>query len=324
VQYELRKGTAPAGAQVLGRAAHPPFLTQGDGTYWVAACAEPRPGLRVYSAHWASLVVAGSAIAGNVVRSWDEGAGGWSGTLGGSAVLMGGVVTTSDGGNVLAVTDWIALADLLGFGGGQANATYEIAAAHQVDVGRVALCPVRITWQSQGQAVGFDVLPIADWLGTTDVLDHAASANTDVYPEIALSEDGASWGPWQRYASGAYLARRFKARMQLRTADPQTEALLESFVFAVDVPDRDDHYVNLAVPAAGLTLAFRPDGAASPAPFLGGPGSAALPALQVTILGAAPGDDAVVTNLSLAGCTIEVVNGGAGVARSINLLAQGF
>ncbi len=182
-----------------------------------------------------------------------------------------------------------------------------------------------ITWQSVAQHFGDNILKVGDYLNESDILDFSASGNTDIYPEIALSQDGATWGAWQKYTAGSYVAMAYKARMQLISYDPTVEALLEDFVFEVDVPDRDDHYVNVSVPSGGLNVTFTPDGSATPAPFNGGPqGSPTQPHIQVTILNAQAGDIAVLTGVTLAGCTVQVKNAGVGVARSCNLLVQGY
>ena len=43
------------------------------------------------------------------------------------------------------------------------------------------------------------------------------------------------------------------------------------FNYSVQVQARIDHYQNLTVPDAGLTVVFRPDGAAAPGAFNAGP-----------------------------------------------------
>ena len=111
---------------------------------------------------------------------------------------------------------------------------------------------------------------------------------------------------------------------QLASSDPQTQAVLEDFALAVYAPLRIDDYIGIAIPAAGLALLYAPAGGSGPAPFNGGPGGAALPQLQVTILGGAAGDTIAFSNQSLAGCTIQVLNGGVGVQRTANILAKGF
>lgn len=324
VQYEVRKGTDWNSAQVLGRIAHPPFILQGNGTYWVAALCQPTSGIRVYSAHPVSVVVGGAQIVNNVIASWDEAATSWSGTLSGSAVVAGGIVRTSGAGNILDDADYLTTISLFDYGF-EGDGAYEIPESHIIDIGRVAACSVIIHWQSLAQHFDYDMLTLADYLNYQDVLDFAASANADVYPEIALSQDGTTFGSWQRYAPGYYNARAYKARMQLVSLKPTIVAMLQSFVFAVDVPDRDDHYVNLALPSGGSTISFKPDGSATSAPFNGGPqGSPTMPHVQVSILSAQDGDVVVISDVDLASCNVQVKNAGSGVARNVNLLVQGY
>ena len=323
VLYEVRKGAAWVGAQVLGRVAHPPFSVQGNGTYWVSAYSQPVAGLQVYSLEPQDIVISGAQIVSNVIATWDEAATGWSGVVSGSVAVVGSIVRTTGSGNILTDTDFLNTPDLFNYGS-EGNGTYEIPVAHRINIGRVVPCSVLINWTSIGQKITDNILSIADYLNYQDVLDYAASANTNVYPEIALSQDGSTWGAWQQYAAGSYSAMAFKARMQIQTNDPVVEAILQGFVFEVDVPDRDDHYVGLSIPADGRSLSFTPDGASSPAPFNGGPqGSPSTPSVQVTILNAQAGDVAVISSITLSGCTIQVLNGG-GVARSVNVLAEGY
>jgi hypothetical protein len=323
VLYEVRKGASWTGAQVLGRVAHPPFCVQGTDTYWVSAYSQPAAGMQVYSETPQSLVISGAQITSNVIATYDEAATGWGGTVGGTAAIVGGSVITSGAGNILTDPDYLNTTDILYYGQ-EGNGTYEIPTAHQINIGRVAPCGVIITWISLGQHVYDNILIVPDFLGFSDVLDYVASANVNVYPEIALSQDGVTWGTWQKYAAGSYLAWAYKARMQLQTYDPTVEALLSGFVFAVDVPDRDDHYVNLSIPSGGLSLSFTPDGSTTATPFNGGPPGSSIPAVQVTILSAQAGDLASITSVTLSGCTIQILNGGVGVARNVNVLVEGY
>lgn len=324
VQYEVRKGTAWTGAQVLGQFSSPPFTLQGDGTYWVSAYSQPVAGFQVYSESPTQIIISGSVITSNVIATYDEAVTGWSGTCGGTAGVSGSDVVTSGSGNILTDADFLGTGNVLFYGGG-GSGTYAIPAGHEIHVGRVAPCQVLIDWTSQGVKITDNILVIYDYLNDTDILDWAASITTSVYPEIALSQNGTTWGSWQKYSAGTYTAAAFKARMQIQVDDPQTQAILSGFTFSVDVPDRDDHYVNLAIASGGTAITFTPDGSATAVSFNGGPqGSPTLPAIQVTILGAQSGDVVVVSSVSLSGCTVQVLNGGAGVARNVNVLAQGY
>jgi hypothetical protein len=369
VLYEVRKGASWTGAQVLGRVAHPPFRTQGDGTYWVAAYSQPTAGLNVYSGTPTSLALNGSTVTQNIIVSHEEDPT-WSGTLTGSVAVVGSTVQTT------------------GIAGGQ----YTIPTADRIFLTSPAACQVLITWTSTGAPVnatlfnysgngtlingaatitgmgstaniqvgniiqsahfpvGTKVLSVnsssqitadhnatasitetvtisIDFENTVDLFGNAAAINANVYPEIRLSQNGGStWSAWQRYVSGSYLANGYDARMQILTSDAGTTAILDTMKFAVDVPDRDDHYNSFSVGTGGTTLTFAPDGG-SAAAFNGGPqgsGTPGVPHIQGTVLNASAGDDLQITSITLTSCFVKVVNGGAGVARLVNIIAQGY
>lgn len=324
IRYELRQGATLGSAQILGSVAHPPFRIPGNGTYWVVPYATPSTSLKIYSPNPPSLAISGAVITSNVIATFDEGALGWAGIFGGSAGLSGGAVVTTGGGDIYGLADIFSLPDLFAYGG-QGSGSYQIPVAHEVNIGRVAPCNVVISWAGQGQPVGQNILAIADLLAETDILGYAATANTTIYPELSVSTDGLSYGPWTKFsAGGAVQAWKFRARMQLQTNDPLTQVALTSFSFAVDVPDRTDHYSNLAVGAGGLTITFTPDHTITAAAFNGGPGSDVLPHVQGTILNAQQGDQLVLIVTDRASCTVQVINGGVGVARTVNVLAQGY
>lgn len=329
VLYEIRKGDAWAGALSLGRVAHPPFATYGDGTYWVAAYSQPVSGLIVYSENPVSVAISGSVITANILASWDEMATGWIGTFGGGAGSQGPIgfpgyfIQTGGQGDILSVADFLALTDVLNYGG-DGNGTYEIPSSHIIDVGYVGSNQVMITWKGVGQPTNQDFLSIPDILSVPDFLFAASTEFVDIYPEVALSQDGSTWGAWAKFSPGVYTAMAYKARLQLQTIDSGTQAVCEAFTFSINVPARIDHYTNTALAAGGTAISFTPDGAATPAPFNGGPDSAIVPHLQVTILNAQTGDLAIVSALTLAGCTLQVTNAGVGVARNINALVEGY
>jgi hypothetical protein len=324
VMYEVRQGAAWAGAQVLGRVAHPPFTVGGDGTYWVAGVAQPTAGLTIYSAHPQSIALTGATLNRNVVGSFEEDPG-WTGSVSGAAGVSGSTVVLTNQGNILAISDWLNTPDILQFGALGTSGAYTIPAGHEIDVQCVAPCLVSISYTSIGQAANApNVLAVSDWLNAQDILGNAASANVSVFPQLQTSQDAVTFGAWQNFVPGVYNARKFNARMQLLSLDGATVPVLETMKFTVDAPDRIDDTIGKAIAAGGTAIAYTPNGSGTAAPFNGGPGGAALPQLQVTVLGAAAGDTINITAQTLAGFTLQITNGGVGVARNCNILAKGF
>lgn len=345
LRYEIRLGDAWASALSLGTVAHPPFVVPGNGTYWVAGVSTPAPGLTVYSESPQTVTIAGALLVQNVVATWDEKATGWGGSFTGGAGIDVSLdaIRTGGGADILSETDILGVPDILSAGGNQ-DGTYTIPDAHIIDAGYVVNASVSVKWLPTGVPVGQDILGVGDILGTPDILGSASTRFIDVFPEIRVGNaipdlydagdlyvTGAidlyeltDWGEWQRFTPGVYQGRYFDFRMQLQTIDPQTIAYALEFSFTVDVPDRIDTFTNQAIDAAGTTFAFRPNGASVDAPFNGGPNGAIVPLIQVTILNATAGDDAIITGETLSGFTIQIKNSGAGVARNVNITAQGY
>lgn len=350
VQYQISKGTTFAGAQILRVVAHPPFATQGDGTYWVTGISQPTAGLTVQSGTPQSLSVAtsGSTLVDNVIATWDEAATGWGGSFTGGAVTDSIVIRTGSNGNFLGLSDFLGNTDFLNAGGaGQASGTYTIPDTHIIKLTSAVACKVTITWSAIGQAVSANFLGLADFLGKVDFLDYGLTSRVNVYPQIRVAQGigvgflsrtdflGTSdflnagsygFGPWQKYETGYYVGLAFQAQMVLTTNDSAVIAEATAMTFSVDVPDRVDTY-NLTLGAAASSVTFQPEGAAAPAAFNGGPGSSAVPIVSSEIVYAgAPvdGDKVVISALTLSSLTVAVRNAGANVARNVHLTVQGF
>jgi hypothetical protein len=81
IVYEIRQGATWASAALIRTQAHPPFIAQGNGTFWVSARCQPTPGLTVYSETPSQIVISGNQLSLNLLAGFDERATGWSGTF---------------------------------------------------------------------------------------------------------------------------------------------------------------------------------------------------------------------------------------------------
>ncbi len=310
-EYEVRFGPAWESAHILARTGALELPAVGNGTYWVAARYSS-----VYSAVPASIVITGATLTRNVIATFDEAATGWSGTVADGALLSGGNIILQGAGDILAVADFLALDDVLWYGGVAASGTYELPAGHAVDIGRVAPCMVTVGYTIRGQAINDDVLSLVDFLAATDLLGSVYGPRVMARPQIALAADDGVYGAWQDLIPGTYLARHYKARILLMSADTTVTAVLSGLTFAVDVPDRVDDF-NVTLDAAGSAVLYAPA-------FNGGVSGNPYPLPQITILNAQAGDDLILSAQSKTGFTAQVKNGGAGVSRTINCRPQGY
>lgn len=298
VEYEVRLGATWETAKVIGRTPLTNIACQGDGTYWVAAVVVVA-GTSIYSANPNDTIVVGAILQNNVIATYDESAA-WTGTLGGSAEISGGVLTLDTSGGVVT-----------GLTG-----SYTVPNSHIIDAGRVTPCNLSITINGGGVAVDDDILTVPNVLELTDVLSNALGTKVTITPQIALGNNAGVYGDWQVYIPGYYNARYFKARVLIETSDENINVQVTDFIISVDVPDRVDTG-QVVTAAGGSTVTYV-------APFIGGATGMAVPAVQLTIVNASAGDDIILTNETLNGFTVQVLNSGSGVSRTVNYLAQGY
>lgn len=166
-----------------------------------------------------------------------------------------------------------------------------------VDIGYVASASVSLDarvsaitrdnppWSTFTQPWAYYSLPEFTWVKSSDAYS--------VSFEISTSVDGLSYTPWQAFTPGAFTFRYLKIRATLATSDISFLPFMEKLLISVDVPDRVDHYNDIPVSVAGVTLNFNPD-------FI------AVQTVQVTLQDASIGDNFVVTGKSPSAVSVRI------------------
>ncbi len=348
VLTEVRKGTSWDTGLVVGDAVtQPPWPTTGDGTYFVRSYVLSPFGTRIYSDGTASITIADSIISRNIILSKDEQADGWTGALDGG-VIDGSFIRTDIGQSVstpvgLEVVSQLELDGLY-------IAVY--ISPVTVNIGRAAECRYWTLFEASGVAQGADFLAETDVLGSLDILGSEPTrfirafpiwrfadtgegdvfAPSDIFDPTDIFTAEVDWGPWVATASGTRVSRYYQPGYVLITDKEDVDATGTKFSWFVDVPDRTDDYTELDVPNTGLDVVFYPGGYATtpggggtPTPFNGGPNGSLVPHVQRAIVDGNNGDEVKITNLTLSGCTVHVVNAGSNVIRDgVNLLIRGY
>ena len=305
VDYEIRKGATWATAQVLGRTPNTEFVTDGDGTYWVAAHAD-----QAYSATPASITLAGSVLVANVVATYDEEATLWGGSLSGGAMVLGTDIVLAGAGSFSAIPLLSGVSSVFYFGGISSSGSYTVPALHEVDVGTSQPCNCSVSYRLRADN------PYALFSAVPDVAALASMAGdysgiADAKVQISIAPDSGIYGYWRDFVPGKYVGRKFKFRVLLTSSDPSVTAVLDTLAFTVDMPDRIEKGTAINCPAGGLLVNYVKQ-------------FQIVPNVQITIQGAVQNDDVVMTNPTKDGFTVQVQQGGVGVARIINWLAQGY
>ena len=348
IYYEIRKGTSWDTGLVVGDVVtQPPWPTTGDGTYHVRAYVLSPFGIRIYSVNTSSITITDSIISRNIILSKDEQADGWTGGLDGG-VIDGSFIRTDVGETIgfpwaQEIVDQLVL-------DGLHIAIY--VSGTIVDIGRAAECRFWTEYEASGVLQGDDFLAQPDVLGSGDILGTSPTRFIRAFPIWRFAPDGendvfaagdvfspadvfggsVTWLDWVKIASGTRVSRFFVPGFVLITDDETTDATGTKFRWFVDVPDRTDDYTQLSVPNTGLDVTFYTGGFASTpvpgttaVPFNGGPNGALVPHVQRAIIDPTNGDEVKITNLTLEGCTVHVVNAGVNVTRDdVNILVRGY
>lgn len=307
IDYEVRKGISWAKGQVLGRVPTTEFVTDGDGTYWIAAHTG-----NVYSATPTGITIDGGTLVANVVATYDEEATGWIGTLTGGARIVGTDIVLAGAGTFSAIPLLSAETSVFYYGGVASGGGYEIPVGHEVDIAAAQACSVSVSYRlrADNPFALFSRIPLVSAMASV-VGNYAGYADCKI--QMAIAPDSGIYGDWRDFVPGSYVGRKFKFRAVLTSLDPSVTAILDQMTFAVDVPDRIENGTSIDCPSSGLTVNYSP-------------AFQAKPNVQITILDAQQGDEVYLpdANQSAAGFTVQIRNAGSGVSRKINWLSQGY
>lgn len=282
VTYEVRKGTNFLTALRLGVVTSTEFYTFGDGVYWVRAVSYDT----LVTSPAVSITITGSEVFRNVVASFDEAGGGWTGSTTAPGYISAGSLKVLNG-----------------------TTTYTPDAAHEVDVGTEQLCRcIAAYYVLAGSDVLFSTIPLVSAV-TSFIGSFSDSVSAKI--EMAIAGSDGVYGPWQEYFPGSYMGRKFKFRANLTSSAADVTAVMSQFTTTVDMPDRFEAGNNVAVADTGLTVSFA-------TPYQ------QVPNVQITLINGVAGDHVALSPPTINGFTVQVINSGVGVARNINWLAQGF
>ena len=311
IDYEIRLGSSWDNSTTVAKIPSAPFIAGVTGTYWIKAHYYNPYGKDIYSINAQSVVISYANIIQNVIATFDEKATLWSGAITDYAfVNSSGNLSLS--GSML-MDSWADFDSVSNFDyafGVASSGSYEIPTSHIVDLGTAQSCKCSI----QYQLASIHTTNLWDDLVDFDLvvdIDGNASGSFGGLIEISLAQNDGIFGAWQQFIAGEYIARKFKARITLYSYSINITPELSAFVFSVDVPDRNDKNNGVAISAGGTTITYT-------TPFH------AVPNNQITITNATANDDVVLTSETINGFTVQILNGGVGVARNINWLSQGY
>lgn len=306
IDYEIRKGVSWNKSEVLGRVATNEFISLGNGVYWIAAHHAGQ-----YSPVPSSIEIEGASLVANVIATWDEEATGWSGTTTGGAVVYGDDVRLVATELVSTIPVFSEIPSLLYWSGVNPGGTYEIPNDHIIDIGYSSACSVSVSYRLAADSP-YNIFSKFPLLSTMESIDGRFAGFAGCQIQMAIAPDSGVFGDWRDFVPGSYVGRKFKFRAVLTSSSSTVTAILDKFVFSVDVPDRVETGTGIVIPITGYSIVYNK-------PFQ------VAPNVQITIVAAQTGDDAVLTNETEEGFDVIVtdINDNL-VERIINWVAQGY
>ncbi len=136
---------------------------------------------------------------------------------------------------------------------------------------------------------------------------------------IATTTDDPSgsptWSAWQEFVVGDFYCRAFKNKIEVTSGKSSNNIDITGLDVHADVPDRDELFDDESLSSGGTTLTYA-------TPFW------SKPKFGITIQGASAGDTALYTHVMsggrYTGVTVQIIDGGGGVARTVDLIARGY
>ena len=306
IDYEIRKGASWDKGEVLGRVTSNEFISLGNGVYWVAAHHAGQ-----YSPTPTSIEIEGASLVANVIATWDEETTGWSGTTTGGAVVYGDDVRLVATELVSTIPVFSEIHSLLYWSGVNPEGAYEIPSDHIIDIGYSSACSVSVSYRLTADSP-YNIFSQFPLLSTMESITGRFAGFAGCQIQMAIAPDSGVFGDWRDFVPGSYVGRKFKFRAVLTSSSSTVTAILDKFVFSVDVPDRVETGTGIVVPITGYSVVYNK-------PFQ------VAPNVQITIVAAQTGDDAVLTNETDEGFDVIVTDiNDDPVERIINWVAQGY
>lgn len=184
-----------------------------------------------------------------------------------------------------------------------------------IDLGSVqtARCLCSLDFTCVDNQTGINSILSLDAITSLDLIGVVGTAEgCEIEPQIALSQDGTIFGPWQRFSIGDYVGRKFKFRVKMTSHVETVYTKISALHFDLYLQYRNQVMPNVSLAASPATsVAFTPV-------FIG------TPMVRATVQNATSGDTVKISNITTSNFEIQVLNAGVGVARTVDIEAIGY
>lgn len=309
ISYEIRRGEVWDNSQPIAVTSDTSARIFNSGTYQIAAFYVTRGGAKIMSATPTTFIVDESnMLEKNVIfKSVEHET--WIGAKKGTANSDGELTLDGLGlfDDALNVDNMPSFDAPFGF---TSSGIYDSANVCTLDA--PASCKVTSSLKYSGLNIlnDFDTVPSVD-----DLINFDGFKNDDisVIEQIALSIDGANFSEYKTFRSGvSYLAKAFKMRLVLSSKNIFSSPTVSEYSYEIDVPDKFESGSAKSATSGGANIAYKTI-------------FSTAPKVQITILNAIAGDDAILLNQTKGGFMIKIIDkNGIAVEREFNYFVKGY
>jgi hypothetical protein len=288
LSYEIRRGNSWVTAQFISTELQPKTTIYSNGTYLIKAFYITNGGYKIESENVATLIADESQLSKNVLEFFVE-SDTWSGIKTNTMVTDNGLTLVGENVDTFANVDMIMNFDY----GNEiiSQGTYE--STNVVNLTVPKLCKIYSNIELEAFSINnnFDLIPNVDLMSS---VDGYISADFAVEIQISISQDGSTFGAWKKFINGDYIGQSFKMRLVLSSFNTLVTPIVSYFDFTIDMPDILESGSNTSG-ATTKSITYVNN-------------FSIPPKVQITILNAVAGDDAILTNESANGFDIDIKN----------------
>lgn len=307
--YEVKKGNSWENAQFIEKTTDYKLNIFSNGTYMIKATYQYSSGLKIESENPKILIVDEAQLLKNVLVTWNEFETNWSGTLTNTQVNDDGyltLVSTDD------VDEYLDVDSIINFDYGSeivSQGMYEIPLAHNVSLAWPKVCTLSYNLELEVTSVRNDFDALLD-VDSVNAIDGYIGSDFVVEVQISTSQDGVNFGDYSKFIAGDYLAQAFKFRLVLSSFNQDVTPIITNFEFTVDMPDLYESGNDVSNTSI-KTITYQNN-------------FSTAPDVQITIVNATVGDDAILTNQTDESFDIIIKNSSTNVVRTFNYFVKGY
>nr|DAS95246.1 MAG TPA: tail protein [Caudoviricetes sp.] len=309
IGYEIRRGEVWDNSQLIAVTSDTSARIFNSGTYQIAAFYVTNGGAKIMSTMPTTFIVdEANTLEKNVIfKSVEHET--WIGAKKGTA-NSGGELTLDGLGlfdDTLNVDNTPSFDAPFGF---TSMGIYDSANVCTLDA--PASCKITSSLKYSGLNIlnDFDTAPSVD-----DLINFDGFKNEDIsaIEQIALSIDGANFGEYKIFRNGvSYLAKAFKMRLVLSSKNIFSSPTVSEYSYEIDVPDKFESGSAQSAAIGVTNIAYKTY-------------FSTAPKVQITILNAVAGDDAILSNQTKGGFMIKIIDkNGIAVVREFNYFVKGY